>query len=434
MSQHHPMPPPPPPPPSSSRPQLPGIGLDEQLLGHDSVHTKNVNGIGWNVTGEKLASGSDDKTARIYDVSGTGQVKSLLKLDGHTDGVLALCWDPASPHRVVTSAGEKDKMVRVWDIRTGKPAMVQKMGQEYLNLAWSPDGSYIGVGSATLGSNDDATKDSMSIIDLRKGKARLHRFPYQLEEFCFSPNSKMILMTTEKGTIEIYRFEAETISSASPASEKSVPSSSSSSTTISAASSDERGWRGVLRSIKAHSGNIYSLAMHYNAGGGGHGGGSGMLAVGSKDSLVSLWDLEHLVCQRTVAQHETSIRSLSFSPDGERIASASYDHTVDVSRTAPSQTKPSCSSLCCLILSHEHIPDCKTLALFFCSRGMILKRFQVFLLELGVGALTWVALFQRYHGTQPWAATCLPWRATPRPTKKFPTVTSIQIDQTTCAF
>ena len=123
---------PPPPPPVVPRP---GIGLDEQLLGHAAVHSKNVNSIGWNLTGTKLASGSDDRTARIYDVGDAGQVKPLLKLDGHADSVVQLCWDPTSPHRVVTVASEKDKTVRIWDIRTGKPTMVQKMGNEYLNVA-----------------------------------------------------------------------------------------------------------------------------------------------------------------------------------------------------------------------------------------------------------------------------------------------------------
>lgn len=69
----------PPPPPA---PRLPGIGIDENLLGHASVHSKFVNKISWSVNGKRLATISDDKTARVYEVDDNGNVKSLVKLEG----------------------------------------------------------------------------------------------------------------------------------------------------------------------------------------------------------------------------------------------------------------------------------------------------------------------------------------------------------------
>jgi len=79
---HHYTPPPP-------QPKLLGVGLDEALLGSSNVHSKNVNSLGWSSGGgQRLATGSDDKTARVYDVDGSGQVKPLLKLDGHQDAVV----------------------------------------------------------------------------------------------------------------------------------------------------------------------------------------------------------------------------------------------------------------------------------------------------------------------------------------------------------
>jgi THO complex subunit 3 len=323
---HPHLPPPPPPPPPPPLVPRPGIGLDEQLLGHAAVHSKNVNSIGWNLTGTKLASGSDDRTARIYDVGDAGQVKPLLKLDGHADSVVQLCWDPTSPHRVVTVASEKDKTVRIWDIRTGKPTMVQKMGNEYLNVAWSPDGNYIGVSSSTTASSVNlAVKDFMSIIDVRKGKAKLHKFPYQVEEFCFSPNSKFVVLTTENGTVEVFRFENEEGAEAAVAAAGGAAAAAAAGGGGGGGGGEipvEQGGRGVVRSIQAHSGNCYSVAMDP---------AKRHMAVGSKDSLVSLWSLDELVCVRTIGQHATAIRSLSFSPDGARIASASYDQVIDVS-------------------------------------------------------------------------------------------------------
>ena len=67
-----------PPPP----PKLPGIAFDETLLGTAGAHTKNINSLAWNLTGARLASASDDKTARVYDVDDAGACRPLVKLDG----------------------------------------------------------------------------------------------------------------------------------------------------------------------------------------------------------------------------------------------------------------------------------------------------------------------------------------------------------------
>ena len=50
-----------------------------------------------------------------------------------------------------------------------------------------------------------------------------------------------------------------------------------------------------------------------------------------QDSLVSVWGLAEMMPLRTLGQHATALRSLSFSPDGRLLASSSYDSVVDVS-------------------------------------------------------------------------------------------------------
>lgn len=53
-------------------------------------------------------------------------------------------------------------------------------------------------------------------------------------------------------------------------------------------------------------------------------------AVGSADALVSLWDLNEMVSLRTFGNLECPIRTLSFSYDGQFIASASEDLVIDI--------------------------------------------------------------------------------------------------------
>jgi THO complex subunit, putative len=54
-------------------------------------------------------------------------------------------------------------------------------------------------------------------------------------------------------------------------------------------------------------------------------------AVGSADATVSLWDASHLVCLRTISRLEWPARTISFSHDGQLLASASEDLLIDIS-------------------------------------------------------------------------------------------------------
>jgi THO complex subunit 3 len=54
-------------------------------------------------------------------------------------------------------------------------------------------------------------------------------------------------------------------------------------------------------------------------------------ATGSADALVSLWDAEELACVRVFSRLDWPVRTISFSHDGNLLASASEDLTIDVS-------------------------------------------------------------------------------------------------------
>ncbi|MBZ3879350.1 THO complex subunit 3 [Sciurus carolinensis] len=53
-------------------------------------------------------------------------------------------------------------------------------------------------------------------------------------------------------------------------------------------------------------------------------------ATGSADALVSLWDVDELVCAWCFSTLDWPVRILSFSHDGKMLASASEDHFIDI--------------------------------------------------------------------------------------------------------
>ena len=241
-----------------------------------SGHTKTVHTLGWNCSGSRLGSGSADTTLRVWDlerhVSG-----SETELRGHTRAVEQLEWSPLAAGSVATVSA--DKSARVWDTRTGKAGAVFKTKGENINLAWSPDGRSLAVG------NKD---DLVSIIDVRKGTiSATHKFPMEVNELAWDATGAFLFLTTGSGAIDTYAF---------PDMER-------------------------LASARGHTGNCYCLDVAP---------AGDMLAAGSADALVSLWDVQDMVCVGTLDQILSPVRSVSFSHDGAYLAAGSEDPAVAV--------------------------------------------------------------------------------------------------------
>ncbi len=67
-------------------------------------HTKRVFGITWSpLLPNMLLTGSDDRTARVWDVDAQDkQVTCVALLTGHSLEVRALCWHPELPNICLT--------------------------------------------------------------------------------------------------------------------------------------------------------------------------------------------------------------------------------------------------------------------------------------------------------------------------------------------
>jgi WD40 repeat protein len=91
--------------------------------------------VAFSPDGRKLASASNDKTVRVWDVD-SGKVEQTF--EGHTDWVKSVAFSPDG--RKLASASD-DKNVRVWDVDSGKVEQtLEGHTRPVYDVAFSPDG------------------------------------------------------------------------------------------------------------------------------------------------------------------------------------------------------------------------------------------------------------------------------------------------------
>jgi tetratricopeptide (TPR) repeat protein len=100
-------------------------------------HTSPVNAVAFSPDGRYLASGSRDKTVRVYEVGGFREIQTLT---GHTEDVTAVAFSPDGRY---LASGSYDKTVRVFEV--GSFREIRTLTEHVLvkAVAFSPDGRYL---------------------------------------------------------------------------------------------------------------------------------------------------------------------------------------------------------------------------------------------------------------------------------------------------
>ena len=312
------------------------------------THSSAVLSVSFSTDGKTLASGSDDKTIKIWDVT-TG--KEIRTLNGHSDGVESISF---SPDGKTLASGSRDNTIKLWDITTGEEIhTLPGHSSPVESISFSPDGKTLASGSydKTIKLWDVTTGKEIRTI---KGDSSL------VLSVSFSPDGKTLAgssdntiklwdMTTGK-EIHTLPGHSSPLWSVSFSPDGKTLASGSDDTTI-------KIWDVTtgkeIRTIKGDSSLVLSVSFSPDG---------KTLASGSFEKTIKLWDITTGKEIRTLKGHSSLFLSFSFSPDGKTLASGSSDNTIKLWDVTPGKeihTLPGHSSL---VESISFSPDGKTLA------------------------------------------------------------------------
>lgn len=278
-------------------------GLERSIRAHP---VRGCFGLAWSPDGRSIASGSYDRTVRIWDAA-SGEC--LRTLNGHTQGVDAVAW---SPDGSLFASASLDMTVRLWDAATWEPRRVLQGQAGIADVAWSPDGK--SLASAAVDS-------TVSVWEAATGRLERtlvgHTAP--ATSVAWSPDGRWIGSTSRDATIRLWHA-----ATGAPAgvltghnlvvycvrwSPDGYTLASSGNTTVRLWSA---GSGAPLHTLTGHSGYVLRVAWRPDG---------ALIASASADRTVGLWDARAGTLIAMLGGHSDWVHGVAWSPDGSKLAS-----------------------------------------------------------------------------------------------------------------
>jgi WD40 repeat protein len=278
-------------------------------------HSDTVYSICFSPDGRLLASGSRDKTIKLWNTNDGALIRTFT---GHSDFVMSVSFSPDGSR---IASGDYDDMIKLWNIKDGALIRTFKGHSNVVeSVSFSSDGSQIVSGSC------DAT---IKLWDVKAGTLiRIFEgHSSSVYSVSFNPDGSRIASGSFDKTIKLWDVEDGALIRTFNGHSSIVYSVifSPDGSRIASGSRDDtiKLWDvktgNLIRTFEGHSSLVYSVSFSPDG---------GRIASGSWDNTIKLWDVKDGALIRTFKGHSYSVNSVSFSPDGSRIASGSSDNTI----------------------------------------------------------------------------------------------------------
>ncbi len=317
-------------------------------------HTQRTTSVSISPSGQWIASGSDDQTVRIWQVSGKhlhtleiGEKVNDVTFSPDDQSIAVITtqgtvqrWSPktgkqlfsftASPqgtglafhpqgHQLATAG--RESVIKIWDARTGKPVRTLSGHQGWVNaVAFAP------AGNVLVSASEDKT---VRIWDMAKGQT-LRTLPKQataVTDIAISSDGQTLAFSTEDGTIQLWTLSGKLLYTLKTENVvvTSVAFSPDGNTLVSThADHSLRLWQvatgGPLQTLKGHGAPTLDATFHPNG---------KTLVSASVDQQVRIW------ATPPISEDSSPILAMAVSSDQQTLATASLDGIIQLWRPDP---------------------------------------------------------------------------------------------------
>ena len=276
-------------------------------------HTSRVTKIIFSSDGGMLASTSEDRTIRLWDVATRTHRHTLT---GHNSHIYSVAF---SPNGLTLASGSENGRIRFWNVTTGQYRVtLEGHSSSVRSVAFSPDGQTLASGSS------DRT---IRLWNSTTGQYRvtLEGHSEGINSVAFSPDGQTLASGSSDRTIRLWSattgFHKQTLTGHT----NSIYDISfiEDGKTLASKSND-----GTIRLWDTVTGQHKETLSANNLGNVSINSDGTMLAGVYSSRNISLWDIATESEITSLTGHTSNIYDVTFSPDGKTLASGGSDHTV----------------------------------------------------------------------------------------------------------